>query len=207
MNRHPALTVALAALALAAAAAAPFAAHASLADVAAHLKATHSLEAEFTQTGANGRVEHGHMTLARPGRVRFQYENAPILVVADGRALNLIDYKVSQVSSWPIRGTPLAVLLDDTLDLARFARVTHESAQEITVEAADPAHPQYGVTTLDFVRDSKAPAGWREAGWQVRDAQGNLTRVTLSQIRYNIDVNAALFRFRDPRQPRIPGKG
>ncbi len=191
----------------AALAAAPLAAHASLADVAAHLKATRSLTADFTQTAANGAVERGRMTLARPGRVRFQYENAPILVVADGRALNLIDYKVSQVSSWPIRGTPLAVLLDDTLDLGRYARVTREDGAGVTVEASDARHPEYGVTTLDFARDPTAPGGLRETGWQVRDAQGNTTRVALAQVHYNIEVRAALFRFRDPRPQRIPGNG
>ncbi len=186
---------------------APWSAHASLSEVAAHLKATRTFVADFTQTAQNGAVEHGRVTLARPGRVRFQYDKAPILVVADGRALNLIDYKVSQVSSWPIRGTPLAVLLDDTLDLARYARVTRDNATTITLEAADPRHPEYGVTTIDFIRDSSAPGGLREAGWHVRDAQGNLTRVELAHISFNLPVDSAEFRFRDPRPHKIPGKG
>jgi len=184
----------------------PASAHASLAEVAAHLRATRTFVAEFTQTAQSGAVEHGRVTLARPGRVRFQFDKAPILVVADGRALNYIDYKVSQVSVFPIRG-PLRLLLDDPGDLARYARVTAENANGIIVEAADPEHPQYGVLTIDFTRDSGAPGGLREAGWQVRDAQGNLTRVALSIPVYNLPVDSALFRFRDPRPRKIPGKG
>ncbi len=184
----------------------PQAARASLADVSQHLKSVRTLSADFTQTAASGAVRRGRMTLARPGRVRFQYDKAPILVVADGHALNYIDYKVAQVTVFPIRG-PLAVLLDDTVDLARYARVTHEDASGITVEATDSAHPEYGVTTIEFARDSAAPAGLRERGWQVRDAQGNLTRVELSRIQFNSVVDPALFQFRDPRPRRIPGKG
>ena len=185
---------------------APVAARASLADVAASLNATRSLTADFTQTAANGAVEHGHLTLARPGRLRFQYDNAQKLIVADGHRVNLIDYKVSQLSSWPIKG-PLAVLLEENRDLSGYAHVTAEDARAITVEAVVPKHPEFGVTTISFVRDPNAPGGLRIAGWQVRDAQGNLTRIELSQIRFNSPVEAALFRFRDPRPQKIPGKG
>ena len=181
-------------------------AHATLAEVAAALKATTSFTAEFTQVAQSGATEHGRVTLARPGRVRFQYDHAPILVVADGHALNLIDYKVAQVSSWPIRGTPLAVLLDPDLDLARFAHVTRETGDGTTIEAEDKRHPEYGITTVDFARDSAAPGGLRVAGWQIRDAQGNLTRVSLGTPHYNIPIDSALFRFRDPRPHRIPGR-
>lgn len=190
---------------LAALAATPAAA--SLAEVSAALKATTSFTAEFTQVAASGASEHGRVTLARPGRVRFQYDHAPILVVADGRALNLIDYKVSQVSSWPIRATPLAVLLDPDLDLSRLAHVTQEDERGTQIEAADARHPEYGVTTLDFARDAAAPGRLRIAGWRVKDAQGNITRVTLSNIRFNVPIDAALFRFRDPRPKKIPGRG
>ena len=181
-------------------------AHASLAEVAAHLKATRTLTAAFTQTGANGVVEHGALTLSRPGRLRFQYDNAQKLIVADGRRVNLIDYKVAQLSSWPIKG-PLAVLLEDDRDLSGYARVVSEDPRAIEVEAAVPKHPEYGTTTIRFARDSAGPAGLRIAGWQVRDAQGNLTKVELSQLRFNSSVDSALFRFRDPRPRRIPGKG
>lgn len=180
---------------------------ASLPEVVAHLKATRTFTADFTQTAASGAMLTGRVTLARPGRVRFQYDRAPILVVADGRALNLIDYQVSQVSSWPIRGTPLAVLLDADLDLARFARVTRDDARGVTIEAQDAKHPEYGVTTLSFARDRAAPAGLRLTGWRVLDAQGATTRVTLDNLRFNAAVDPKTFKFRDPRPRRVPGKG
>ena len=50
------------------------------------------------QTGPDGRQMRGAMTLARPGKVRFQYEpTVPFLVVADGRQVSLVDYEVAQV--------------------------------------------------------------------------------------------------------------
>lgn len=189
------------------AAAAPAAAQ-SLAEVTAHLEALDTMVAGFTQTSSRGGALAGTLTLARPGKARFEYRGAPMLIVADGRAVNLIDYEVRQVSSWPIRGTPLAVLLEPATALPRIARVLPDApAGEIRVEARDPSHPEYGVTVLRFLRDSAAPGGLRLGGWRVTDAQGVVTLVELEQPRYNVPVKSAVFRFRDPRPRPVPGKG
>nr|WP_222874199.1 outer-membrane lipoprotein carrier protein LolA [Hankyongella ginsenosidimutans] len=95
------------------------------------------------------------MTLARPGKVRFQYEpTVPFLVVADGRQVSLVDYEVAQVQRYPIRETPLASLLGSADGLRQYAqtiRVADQSGIEIlTVEAQDKRRPEYGRLTLYF---------------------------------------------------------
>lgn len=188
-------------------------ARASLAQVATHLKATQTMTADFTQTAANGAVARGKLILARPGRVRFQYEpRVPLLVVADGRSLAMIDYEVAQVSKWPIRNSPLAVLLDPNVDLAKYARELTPSAGGapgvIAIEAKDRKHPEYGTITLYFTADPRAPGGLSLSAWRVLDGQGNTTQVQLSNIRFNVPVDAASFTYRDPRRRGRPaGKG
>jgi outer membrane lipoprotein-sorting protein len=198
--------IAVAALVAPAAAQAP----APLAQVSQHLKGLTTMTAAFTQTSTSGNVLRGQLTLARPGKVRFQYEpGVPLLVVADGKALTMIDYEVAQVSRWPIRGTPLAVLLDPTVDLARFARVLPAEnggvAGFITVEARDPKHPEYGTITLYFSRRAGAPAGLQLAAWRVLDAQGAVTQVQLSDVRFGVAVDRNAFAWRDPRRSARPG--
>ncbi len=74
-----------------------------LAQVTAHLKAVNTMVAGFTQTDRKGRSLTGRMTLKRPGKLRFQYQKGvPMLIVADGRKLNMIDYETARVDSWPI---------------------------------------------------------------------------------------------------------
>ena len=181
---------------------------AALAEVRAHLEAVQTMTADFTQTAANGAVLRGKLTIARPGKARFQYESARQLVVADGRSLNFIDYEVDQVTVWPIRGTPLGVVLDPKADLARYARVLPPpSAAIVLVEAKDPGRPEYGIAMIEFRRDEAAPGGLRLAGWTVLDAQGNQTRIDLSNERFNIAIDPGNFRFRDPRRKIVPGKG
>jgi outer membrane lipoprotein-sorting protein len=181
---------------------------ASLAAVEAHLAATRTMTASFTQVAQDGASLTGQLTLERPGRVRFQYDAAPLLVVADGRTLSFIDYRVAQVSSWPVRQTPLAALLDPGRSLARYARVLPESrGSALLVEARDPERPEYGALTLSFARDAAAPGGLRLEGWEVLDAQGRRTRIVLENARYNVPVARDAFRFRDPRVRSAPGKG
>lgn len=192
-------TLLLAALVAAPAAAAP------LDEVAAALAATTSMTARFTQTASDGRVATGRMQLVRPGKIRFDYDKSRLLIVADGRALSMIDYKVGQVSQWPIRNSPLAALLDPAKDLARVARVIESPASQVRVAARDPKRPDYGTLTMVFVRRTDAPGGLALAGWTALDAQNNRTEVVLSEVRSNVAVAASTFRFRDPRI-KTPGR-
>lgn len=166
-----------------------------------HLAAMTSLTADFTQTDRRGQVQSGRLTLKQPGRIRFQYApGIPLLIVADGRSLTLIDYEVRQVQRWPVRNSPLAVLIDPQANLIRYGRIADTgSAETISVEVRDPARPEYGMITMVFTRDSRAPGGLNLYGWVALDAQRNRTSIRLSGQRYNVPVADSMFRWRDPR--------
>ena len=170
--------------------------------VSATLRATQSMTADFVQTASDGRIARGHMQIVRPGKIRFDYDGGKLLIVADGRKLSMVDYGVGQVSQWPVKSSPLAALLDPDKDLSKVAKVVGETAAALRVEARDPRHPEFGTIVMAF---AKAPAGLALTGWTARDAQNNLTEVTLSNVRLNVAVAADSFAFRDPRQ-KTPGR-
>jgi len=182
----------------------PAALSGDLPQVERHLRAMQTLTADFTQTDRNGQVLSGRLTLKSPGRIRFQYQpGVPLLIVADGRSLNLIDYEVRQVQRWPIRNSPLAVLIDPTANLVRYAQQRPTTdANTISVEVRDPNRPEYGTITMVFQRDARAPAGLRLFGWVALDAQRNRTSVRLTNLAYNQPVADSAFRWRDPRPTR-----
>src|SRR4051812_15693223 len=99
-------TLALAALPAAAAIALPQAAAVAqpgspLAQVQAHLRAVDTMVAGFSQTDKRGQTLTGTLTMKRPGRIRFEYQKGvPLLIVADGKALTMIDYQVKQVQRY-----------------------------------------------------------------------------------------------------------
>jgi outer membrane lipoprotein-sorting protein len=175
----------------------------SLAEIAASLKGTTSLAADFTQAGADGRVLSGKLWLARPGKVRFQYDTARMLLVADGRTLSFVDYEVKQVSQWPVRRTPLQILLAAEPDLAPIARITTDNADLVEVAARDPKRPEFGTLSIRFTRTAGAPGGLALAGWTALDAQGGRSEVRLANVRYNASLNGVSFGFADPRRDAV----
>jgi outer membrane lipoprotein-sorting protein len=180
---------------------APAQATGDLLAVQRHLEAMTTLTADFSQADRRGQVQTGRLTLKQPGRIRFQYApGIPLLVVADGRSLNVIDYEVRQVQRWPIRNSPLAVLIDPGANLMRYARLQPTSNNgTISVEVRDPARPEYGMLTMIFTRDANGPGGLELYGWVALDAQRNRTTVRLTNQQYNRAVEDSVFRWRDPR--------
>lgn len=178
-------------------------ASATLAELTRHLETTDTMTATFRQVAADGSSVDGRLYLERPGKVRFQYQKGvPLLVVANGRSLDVVDYEVDQVQRYPIGETPLSVLLDPNAELGKFARVRSSTDEALVIEARDRDHPEYGIITLYFDRDNAAPADLLLKGWNVVDAQGNTTRVLLSDVRFNVDLPKNAFRYTDPRGPK-----
>jgi len=176
------------------------AAPAPLAQVEAHLQAVDTMTANFTQTDRRGQVRNGTLTLKRPGRIRFEYQGGPrMLLVGDGKQVYFIDYTVKQVTRLPIANSPYSVLLSAHPDLARLATVVRDDAQSLVIEARDARKPQFGTITIGFAKAAGAPAGLRLEGWTVLDAQNNRTTIRLSNQRFNVAVADSAFRFEDPR--------
>lgn len=206
MQRFRALALLAAPVALAAVSPAPVVAQSAqgLSQVQAHMKAVNTMTARFTQTDRRGRSQSGTLTLKRPGKIRFDYgRNAKMLIVGDGRALTFIDYEVGQRQRWPINDSPLSVLLNPNQDLARFARVTRNDNQVVMVEAKDPRRREFGTITIAFAKMASAPGGLMLQGWNVVDAQNNLTSIRLSGQRFNVPVAESAFTYRNPA-PRGP---
>ncbi|HEY0085794.1 MAG TPA: outer membrane lipoprotein carrier protein LolA [Allosphingosinicella sp.] len=170
-----------------------------LAQVQAHLRAVNTMTANFSQTDRRGQTLTGAFTLKRPGKIRFQYRNAPMLVVADGRRLYMIDYETKDVRNWGIGNSPLGVLLDPNPNLARISKIVRNDRQTLLLQAKDPKRPEYGTVTLGFAKVPSAPSGLLLQGWTVIDAQNNRTTVKLSGQRFNVGVADSAFAWNDPR--------
>jgi outer membrane lipoprotein-sorting protein len=174
-----------------------------LAEAVSALRAVSTLKADFTQTDRNGQRLSGVLTLKRPGKIRFQYQQGvPILLVSDGRALTFIDYQVRQVQRWPIGNSPLGALLDPNRDVSRFGHLQPTADPNVvSVEVRDRGHPEYGVITLIFVRKASAPGGLELASWVQLDSQNKRTTIRLTNHQYGVAVSDNDFRWNDPRVP------
>jgi outer membrane lipoprotein-sorting protein len=162
-----------------------------------YLNGIHSLAAHFQQFAQDGGTAGGRVYVARPGRMRFEYEApSPILLLADGTWVVYIDNQLKQVSYLPIGSTPAWFLLRDNISLADGVTITkfERGPGVIRISLVENKSPENGQLTLTF---ADKPLELRQ--WTIVDQQGKSTTVVLNDTRFGVPVDPKAFTFVDPR--------
>jgi outer membrane lipoprotein-sorting protein len=154
----------------------------SLNEISRYLNSITSAEGTFTQINADGTISTGSIAIKRPGKVRFDY-NPPeqALVMASAGAVYILDRKLNaRPDTYPLRQTPLSIILARKVDLGRAGMVVGHGYDGIatTVTAQDPDRPEYGTIQLKFTGD---PVDLRQ--WVITDGGGSQTTVILSGLK------------------------
>jgi outer membrane lipoprotein-sorting protein len=163
-----------------------------------YLNGVTTLKARFLQVAPNGSSVEGDAYLSRPGKMRLQYDPpSPLLVVADGSFLIVYDRQLGEPSYIPLGSTPAGILVRPGVKLeggdvtvTRVVRLPGVVRISM-VEAEDPAS---GEITLVF---SDKPFALRQ--WQVKDAQHQVTTVSLYQTQSGLTLDSKLFEFKNPK--------
>jgi outer membrane lipoprotein-sorting protein len=163
-----------------------------LAQANAYFNGINTLTGSFMQIGADGRRIGGRLTLAKPGRLRFDYDQpSPLEVVADGTSVAVRDRKLNTQDLYFITQTPLKFLLREKIDLARDLTVTDVANDPGGVRISLEDRATLGGTSkiqLFFDADVKTLSQWR-----ITDPQGYLTTVMLSNLQKGKSVDGSLF--------------
>lgn len=173
----------------------------SLTEISKYLNGIVSATGSFTQINSDGSLSTGVIAIKRPGKVRFDY-NPPerALVMASAGAVYILDRKLNaRPDTYPLRRTPLSIILDRKVDLGRAGMVVGHGfdGTATTVTAQDPDNPEYGTIQLRFTDD---PVELRQ--WIITDGNGSQTTVilgdmqdkTLSNSLFSIDDELAKLR-------------
>lgn len=170
-----------------------------------------SLSARFTQQSPTGALSRGKLHMERPGKIRFEYDgDVPLLIVGDGKTLNLIDYEMNEITRWPVNDTPLAFFVKEEVDFKKTKVTLNYTGPEsvanmISVTVEDPKKPEQGTFTLMFeasAANPDEPLKLTLRAWQVVDAQGSRTTISLSSLDINTALTNSLWTFKDPRGKR-----
>jgi len=172
-----------------------------LAELSAYLNQLATVQSDFTQVNGDGSVSLGKIYIKRPGRVRFEY--APpdkSLVLASAETVAIFDGKSNQpAEEYPLKRTPLNLILAPKIDLARAKMVVgHNEVENTTrVVAQDPEHPEYGTIELVFTAN---PVALRQ--WVITDDLGQKTTVILGELQPVDDLKASLFNIVEEKSRR-----
>jgi len=165
----------------------------SLPALSEYLNTITAAEARFTQVGSDGSRLTGTLYIKRPGRIRFEYDppQEDTLVLASGGQIAVFDGRASgRPEQFPLRRTPLGIILARNIDLTRARMVTGHGMDSgrTVVQAQDPDNPDYGRIYLYFEHDPV-----RLSEWLIVSGTGERTRTRLDPFRARDDLGDVMF--------------
>lgn len=160
--------------------------------IEAYLTRLRSARGTFRQTNPNGSSQTGTFYLAKPGRIRFEYDQPEgAMVIADGRNVGVFDPKSNRgPTHYPLSRTPLALLLRDSLSLREPGLVlgATRDANGTHITVVDPRAPDEGRMVMTFGED---PVVLRQ--WQITTKAGQRTTVALREMTTGVSLDRNLF--------------
>ncbi|MHA6262977.1 LolA family protein [Arenibacterium sp. CAU 1754] len=163
-----------------------------LSAISKYLNGLNTAQSTFTQYNDDGSRSTGTVYLKRPGRMRFEYDPPnKAVVVAGGGTVIIHDPKSNQPSeTYPLKRTPLSIILARKVDLDRANMVVGHSfdGKSTVVRAQDPENREYGHIDLMF---SGNPVALRQ--WIITDGQGGRTAVVLNGLKQGGSLSDNLF--------------
>jgi outer membrane lipoprotein-sorting protein len=168
---------------------------ADLRRISAYLNGIHTMTARFRQHSSGGGAASGSLWLARPGRMRFEYDlPSPILLIADRFYVYYVDKQLAEMSKVGLKSTPAWFLLRepitfDDLVVTRLER----GANSLGITVVDPGEPDNGSLTMLF---TSQPPALRQ--WTIVDQQRKSTTVSISDVQFGVALDPELFVYRDP---------
>ncbi|WP_300551801.1 outer membrane lipoprotein carrier protein LolA [Maricaulis sp.] len=178
---------------------------AAIAGINAYLNSMQTLRARFLQISPSGAGFEGLLSISRPGRLRFEYDDpSPITVIADGTTVAMEDSKLETVDRAPLRSTPLWWLLKDEIDIAADAEITQIVREFglIYLTVRDPNGEMDGQIQFVFEEPS-----YELREWFVTDALGEMTRIILQDHETDVRLSPRLFIIPDPEDERDSRRG
>lgn len=156
-----------------------------------YLNSVTGLTGNFTQT-ASGKTERGTFSMLRPGRVRLDYKNMPVQLIADGRDLYFFDRSLDQITTVPLTSTPAGILIRKHIDLKNAdINVVETTSSEKTFALKMELRGQEGLGNMTVVFDKKPI---KLNSWSVIDATGTKTDVAFSGLKTKTDFGKNYFQ-------------
>ena len=173
----------------------------SLNEISSYFNAMTTAEAQFSQITDTGETSTGRLFIRRPGRIRFEYDppEATLVVVGGGQVAVFDPKSRDEPLRFPLRHSPLNLVLEREVDLAqRDMVVAHfEAESQTAVTLQDPENPDYGFIQLIF---NDNPVQLHQ--WVVQDNSGGQTHIILDSLTEGGKLSNMLFNIQHEMRKR-----
>jgi len=158
--------------------------------IADHFSSVKTMMGEFVQFGPRGEQTGGKFYIARPGKLRFNFEDpSPIRVIADGRNVVIGNLKLKTWDLYPLSKTPLSLLLAERIDLGnQMVRDVKQETDLTTIVLGNKTI--FGDSTITMMFDSKT---FDLRQWTITDAQNKDTSVMIYNVQNGVNLDDKVF--------------
>ena len=167
-----------------------------------YLQKFSSLKSNFIQVNNNGEILTGKIFLIRPGKVRINYNEIPLLIISDGQKVATINKKLKSISFYKLSDVPIKLLLFKNFKYDNIKVLNlEESENQIVIQLAELKKESNGYVEVIF---EKQPFIMKK--WIVFRDKFTKTEILLNNLKLNEKVRLELFDIdnHDPRQRVLP---
>tara|TARA_B100000674_G_scaffold480613_1_gene480419 strand:+ start:756 stop:1346 length:591 start_codon:yes stop_codon:yes gene_type:complete len=167
-----------------------------------YLQTFSSLKSNFIQVNNNGDILTGKIFLIRPGKVRINYNEIPLLIISDGQKVATINKKLKSISFYKLSDVPIKLLLFKNFKYDNIKVLNlKESENQIVIQLAEIKKESNGYVEIIF---EKQPFIMKK--WIVFRDKFTKTEILLNNLKLNEKVRLELFDIdnHDPRQRVLP---
>ncbi|MDA8741513.1 outer membrane lipoprotein carrier protein LolA [Amylibacter sp.] len=164
----------------------------SLNKISDYINGLTTLQADFEQINSDGSIDRGKLYIRRPGRMRLEY-TAPnnALVIAGAGSVAIFDDKSKNGPTlFPLKKTPLNLLLKKNVDLSKNEMITEHTAnnENTFIVAKDLKRKSQGSIKMMF---SNSPVSLQ--GWTITNQSNQKTKIILNKLDKKTKIPLYLF--------------
>ena len=158
-----------------------------------------SLKSDFIQVNNNGNVLSGKISILRPGKVRVEYKEIPILIISDGKKIASINKELDSITFYRIKDIPLALLLFKNFSLDNIKILESSDLEnQLRIRFKEKGKENNGFIDVLFEKST-----FILKKWVIFNNQMSKTEVLLENLKLNENITNKIFKIDDddPRHP------
>ena len=170
----------------------------ALRQIETYLNSIKTLEADFVQTSSNGGTAEGKLYIAKPNKIRMEYDDpTSVLIVGDGNYIVYNDKELDQVTHIDYDDIPASLILANDIKIDGKNIKASNFYQDagitsVTLDYKDKG--DVGPITLLF---SNNPLELKQ--WKIVDPQNIEVKISLYKSMQDGKLDDSLFKFKDKK--------
>ena len=156
-----------------------------------------TLKSDFVQINNNGSILTGKILLSRPGKIRIEYNENPLVVISDGKKVATVNKKLKNVTFYSLNDIPIKMLLYNDFELEKVKILNYrEKDNNLFLNLTEKKFAEEGFVEIIF---EKNPFQMKK--WTVISNDQSKTEVLLNNLEFDLKIKKNKFDIseEDPR--------